>query len=83
MLSTTGYTCGCAEMHGSEAVLGIVSVVGQARVVHDLVLHDAAVHEDSMIQTALLAVTSLLPILFFISQSRLELLLLVRGWRIR
>ncbi len=36
-----------AEMHGNQSM---VSVVGQARVVHDLVLHDAAViHEDSMI----------------------------------
>ena len=55
-----------AEMHGNEAVLGIVPVVGQARVVHDLVLHDAAViHEDSMIQTALLAVGFSLANTFF------------------
>ena len=52
-----------AEMHGNQS---IVPVVGQARVVHDLVLHDAAViHEDSMIQTALLAVGFSLANTFF------------------
>ena len=48
-----------------------MSVVGQARVVHDLVLHDAAViHEDSMIQTALLAVGFSLANTFFSFLSR-------------
>ena len=50
-----------AEMHGNQSM---VSVVGQARVVHDLVLHDAAViHEDSMIH--LLAVGFSLANTFF------------------